>query len=1422
MVLLGTVTAQPVRFIPNKGQWSDEVLYKADIPGGDLYITQKGLVYNLYDEKAIHENQHNGAVLPVKGHAIFLNFIQPSAHPVAEASGLYPTLYSYFLGSDKRRWASGIKACSRVVLRNIYPHIDFEITGVNGGVKTAFIVRSGGDLGRIRWEYQGADQLSVSNEQLTVKHSFGNIVELPPVSYVVSGNDSINYATHYQLDRSLVGYDVNIKHGLKGNEFLVIDPSIVFSTFSGSVADNFGFTSTFDKNGNAYGGGTVFAAGFPTKPGVYQVDFAGGASSSGGKDAGILKFSPDGKQLLYATYLGGSSNEQPHSMSCDAAGNLYVMGTTLSINFPVKNGFDMSHNGGYDLFVLCLNPDGTDLISSTYVGGKASDGINGNESNRSASYPTNFNYGDCYRGDIRLDDAGNAYIATVTQSNSATGQLPLVNATQAAFGGGLMDGWVIKLNPALNQLLFSSYLGGSQVDAAYSVRVSGNSFYVAGGTVSNNFPSTQGNGPDFSYKGGVDGFLAHYDQVGGAYTLKKAVYLGTNLYDQTYFVSTDQAGRVYVTGQTASVFAKVGPVFYEQVGKQFVSILSSDLSAIEYQTSFGNGNGPKLSPSAFMVDKCDKIYISGWGGGTNKSFNSATDFTHGLVTTPDAFQQTTDGSDFYLVIFDRNLAAIDYATYFGGPFTQEHVDGGTSHFNEDGVVYQSVCAGCGGLSDFPTTPDAYSRTNNGVRPWDPTEGGCNNAIFKFDAKPDPKPPVMKDTVLSVTVTDTLDYLFSITDLNNDSIVVVSIESPLLMLATNPARVHVLNNNAGNISMRLRWFSDCSTPVDTYYIAIKYYEIACGNTGIKVGTIKVIVNQLPMPRVDLNCLKRIADNILSISWKPLQDVRYLKRINIYKCVNDATLDSFTCMMKPFTMNEMVDIVVQAETNNYCYRLSAVNRCEVKSNFSRQSCSLDGDTVNPDAYSLSKDTIWYVKALDTLDAELMMTDNEFTDSMYINYSGQLLSDAKASVSYNNGVGKASIKVKYITGCDGMGDTLSLNFGVRDNQCPSPLRDYGKLRIVILPPLPAPSPGLQCLKNIDGNKVGLRWLNEENSKLTSKYHILRMWENGQLADLGEHDVNWASFVEMPVLDPFKVKHCFALLSYNFCDQPSDTGHFACTPWPDSLYPAGFYPHYVSVLNNKDLEISWRHNKSLYNRLYKTDAALTSKTLLHQSDSETDTLWVDDEGVNVQKQSYCYLVETTNDCGLTSKQNPMACSILLKGESKPFEHNIHWSQYAYFNEGTTGYSIIARDYTEKDFAVKGNTPFKTNAFFDNALNIETGLFYYRVAATENNSSYTSLSNTIELKQKPLLHVPNVYTANDDGLNDSWNTVPAFVKDYHMKLYDRWGKLVFETTDKHKQVALTDMYGEVLPVDVYAYVITFTGFNGEAFTRTGNVTILK
>ena len=190
-------------------------------------------------------------------------------------------------------------------------------------------------------------------------------------------------------------------------------------------------------------------------------------------------------------------------------------------------------------------------------------------------------------------------------------------------------------------------------------------------------------------------------------------------YDQAYFVEIDPESHIFLTGQTEGTYAVSAGVYSNPNGSQFVQEMSSELSQSILSTVFGTGgSGIDISPTAFLVDQCDHVYISGWGG------IQGTGSTIGMPITADAFQSTTDGNDFYFIVFGSDFNDILYATYFGGNGTGEHVDGGTSRFDDDGIIYQAVCAGCGGSDNFPTTPGAWSQTNGSTN--------CNLGTLKME------------------------------------------------------------------------------------------------------------------------------------------------------------------------------------------------------------------------------------------------------------------------------------------------------------------------------------------------------------------------------------------------------------------------------------------------------------------------------------------------------------------------------------------------------------------------------------------------------------------------------------------------------------------------------------------------------------------
>ena len=199
---------------------------------------------------------------------------------------------------------------------------------------------------------------------------------------------------------------------------LIIDPQVIFCSFSGSTADNWGFTATYGPDGSMYGGGIVFGSGFPVSPGAFQTVFQGGNSTgSNAIDIGIIKLSPDGSTRKYATYIGGSGNEQPHSLIVDNQGNLILAGRSNSSNYPLQNpngvASQVGSSGGFDIVVTKLNATGTALIGSKKIGGSGDDGVNISSTRQLSSLQRN--YGDDGRSEVILDGAGNIYVASCSQ-----------------------------------------------------------------------------------------------------------------------------------------------------------------------------------------------------------------------------------------------------------------------------------------------------------------------------------------------------------------------------------------------------------------------------------------------------------------------------------------------------------------------------------------------------------------------------------------------------------------------------------------------------------------------------------------------------------------------------------------------------------------------------------------------------------------------------------------------------------------------------------------------------------------------------------------------------------------------------------------------------------------------------------------------
>jgi gliding motility-associated-like protein len=721
----------PVEFIANKGQWNGPFEYKAMTGRGDVYLSKNAFSYILSDPEndGKMDAWHHGQVTTpqiLKFHA-YRMFFQGANTPVITPGKVEEGYYNYFLGKDSSRWKGNIHPCLNVDYAQLYNGIDMHVSSEKGNIKYEFIVAAGADPAQIQLRYDGPSSMKLKNGNLNISTSVGEVLEMKPYVYQYINNNRELVSCDYTLHNNTVSFD--FPDGYDKHQPLIIDPTVVFATFTGSTADNWGFTATYDEHGNFYAGGLANGTGYPVSTGAFQTTFAGGTGSDAiefASDIAIIKYTPDGKNRIWATYVGGKDNERPHSMIVDSADNLCFTGRTYSNDYPVTSGaYSTSFKGGRaDIIVTKLSADGSSLIGSTFMGGSADDGVN-YDSTETGYGNLKHNYGDDARGEIQVDRAQNVYVTACTNSTD----FPVTSGAYKTTNSGGQDAVLFKMNPNLTSLIYSTYIGGSNDDAGYVLAFDPGqqNIYVAGGTQSSNFPSTSGT-LHTSYQGGsADGFVMKFKNS-TPYSLVASSFIGTTDYDQTYGIQVDAANHVYLMGQSlGGLYPVTSGTYNNPNSTQFIQKLDSTLSTSLMSTVFGNGDPThtNISPVAFLVDTCGNIYISGWGGDLFiASMPSTVGMDTAMPITIDAAQSTTDGRDFYFICLSRNAGSLLYGTYMGeNGGVGEHVDGGTSRFDKNGIVYQAICGGCGHSSAFPTTAGVWSRTNK--------SGNCNEIALKI-------------------------------------------------------------------------------------------------------------------------------------------------------------------------------------------------------------------------------------------------------------------------------------------------------------------------------------------------------------------------------------------------------------------------------------------------------------------------------------------------------------------------------------------------------------------------------------------------------------------------------------------------------------------------------------------------------------------
>ncbi len=671
-------------FIENLGQWPAPVRFRADVNGGALFLENNGWAWSKLEASAA-DRMHDFATLTAEeqrtlqfnGHAWRMRFVGGAgeAPKGLDKAAFY---HNYFLGNDSRSWKGHVGVFGKVHQASVWPGIDVALSLVGGNFKYDVLIAPGANEKLVALAYDGLMGMSINEAgELLMKTSVGDVTELAPVAFY---GDEIGgpIACRFVLEGSTVRFA--FPNGFDKNRPVVIDPVLVAGTYSGATgASNYGHCAAYDDQGHIYSAGRNFGPTYPATVGAFQTSMGGG-----GTDISLSKYNPDGSELIWAAYLGGSNGENPHSLIANSLSELVVLASTSSTNFPITDGAFDGTLADQDIAVVHIAADGSSLIGSTFVGGSGSDGTNS----------MGGNYGEAYRGEVYTDAVNNILVA----SFSSSADFPTTSGAFQSMHGGGQDGVVFKLDPSCSNVLASSYLGGSSDDNAMGIRVAENGeIFVTGASASSDFPMTSG-GFQTSFQGGArDGYIVRLSA--DLTSMVNGSFFGTTGSDRPYFLDTDSEDRVWIYGQTdgeVGVFPE-GTFGSTGNGNLFLAKFLSDLSDAPVTTMIPGS----AVPVAFLVDVCDHVYISGYNS------NGA------LPTTPDALYTT---GSFYLASFDVDLTGILFGTYYGG----SHVDGGTSRFDKNGVVYQGVCSG--GQS-MQSTSWAFA-PNNQIA-WD-------IAVFKID------------------------------------------------------------------------------------------------------------------------------------------------------------------------------------------------------------------------------------------------------------------------------------------------------------------------------------------------------------------------------------------------------------------------------------------------------------------------------------------------------------------------------------------------------------------------------------------------------------------------------------------------------------------------------------------------------------------
>jgi uncharacterized repeat protein (TIGR01451 family) len=559
------------------------------------------------------------------------------ADAVCDPQGIdpLPGHRNYIVGNDTSKWHTEVPTFGRVTYRDLYPGVDLTFYGNQNEFEYDFLVKPGATVSAIHFGIQGAQPRITSGGDLILKRGRAQLLQRKPIIYQEIDGRRRFVDGHYALGHNR---EVTISIGeYDHSRPLVVDPTLVYSSYLGGSGDDSGSSIATDSGGNLYIAGTTASTNFPTHAPAFP-------NNKGLSDIFVTKIDPTGSSVIYSTYIGGSGVDRADGITVDANGNAYVVGRVdpTSADFPTTPGsFGPTYHGGdFDGIVFKLNAAGNALLYCGFLGGEENDSTEG----------------------VAVDAASVAYVTGGTKSNA----FPVtVNAYQGQRAGDT-DAYLTKINSAGTGLLYSSYIGGSGTDRGSGVVIDGNGIaYIAGYGGSPDFPTQD---PfQAGYGGGFDAFIAKFDtNASGLNSLLFSTNLGGSGDDKAFGIAADAGvNNLYVVGQTSSNnFPVLSPVQPSTGGSfdAFMAKVSSSGTKI-FATYFGGSGDDRATGVAVNATG---VYVTGFTSSTNLPTVSPLQLNNG------------GGFDAFVAKLNPAGSSIFYSTYLGGSANENFVAAVTS------------------------------------------------------------------------------------------------------------------------------------------------------------------------------------------------------------------------------------------------------------------------------------------------------------------------------------------------------------------------------------------------------------------------------------------------------------------------------------------------------------------------------------------------------------------------------------------------------------------------------------------------------------------------------------------------------------------------------------------------------------------------